>query len=245
MTRLTLYTRPECKLCDAAKFVLQRVQADIPFELHEVDISAPGNEALLLRYGEHIPVICCGAEEWFRHRVVETELRAKVIHARDETNDGKEDPLMALLTKPLIVSTPSPLADSGYLRKSDGVPLAYWRDASNIRAVCNVLWVVIILVFVGGFLRGSGPSMSVIMAYTVLMATVSAIWAIGPRQLRNRYRKRLEANDHLICVDCGYVLAGLPERHTCPECGLAYVADEVRTVWMNWLKTGDMRRAKF
>lgn len=54
-----------------------------------------------------------------------------------------------------------------------------------------------------------------------------------------------ELNDHLICLDCGYVLAGLPKEHTCPECSKAYVADEIRTAWQNWLMTGDMRRSTF
>lgn len=81
MIRLTFYTRPECHLCDAAKFVLRKVQCTHPFELVEVDISAPGNDAVLEAYGNDIPVICCDDVEWFRHRVVESALRRRLESA--------------------------------------------------------------------------------------------------------------------------------------------------------------------
>jgi len=87
MIRLTLYTRPECHLCDAAKFVLTRVRRDVPFELIEVDISAPGNEGWLALYGRDIPVACAEGQEWFRHRVVEADLRRR-LHGLSERSGG-------------------------------------------------------------------------------------------------------------------------------------------------------------
>jgi glutaredoxin len=55
-SRLVLYGRPDCHLCDEARDGLQRLLADgLSFELEEVDIES--DEELLRRFLERIPVI--------------------------------------------------------------------------------------------------------------------------------------------------------------------------------------------
>ncbi len=76
METVELYTKSGCCLCDEAKEVLRRVQADTPFELREIDIGA--DAALLDRYGEQIPVVFVGGFKAFKFRVDETELRRKL-----------------------------------------------------------------------------------------------------------------------------------------------------------------------
>lgn len=75
MNRLTFFTKPDCELCRAALFVMERVRAKTPFDLECVDISAPGNEAWFLAYRNDIPVIHLNGTEVFRHRVDERQLR--------------------------------------------------------------------------------------------------------------------------------------------------------------------------
>ena len=72
MTRVVLYSRPECHLCDDARAMLERIRATTPFELHERDIET--DDALLRRYLERIPVIEIDGEEAFELLVDETEL---------------------------------------------------------------------------------------------------------------------------------------------------------------------------
>lgn len=72
--RLTLYTRPGCHLCDEMKAVVRRVQGQVACELTEVDISR--DEALLKRYGRHIPVLVANGVEVARTRVGVAELLA-------------------------------------------------------------------------------------------------------------------------------------------------------------------------
>ena len=72
MTTLTLYTRPGCHLCDRAKAVLDRCQAQSPFTLEIVDISH--DAALLARYGHDIPVILLDGVEIARHLIRERNL---------------------------------------------------------------------------------------------------------------------------------------------------------------------------
>ncbi len=55
-SRLVLYARPDCHLCDEARADLERLLADgASFELEEVDIDS--DDELLKRYLERIPVV--------------------------------------------------------------------------------------------------------------------------------------------------------------------------------------------
>jgi glutaredoxin len=61
MTRLTLYGKPGCHLCEEARAVLDEVRGRHPFELEEVDITRdPALEAL---YRERIPVVAIDGQE--------------------------------------------------------------------------------------------------------------------------------------------------------------------------------------
>ncbi len=70
MTRITLYGRPDCHLCDDAREVLLRVGE--PFA--EVDIES--DDALFKRYLERIPVVAVDGREAFELFVDEDGLRA-------------------------------------------------------------------------------------------------------------------------------------------------------------------------
>ena len=67
MPRVTLYGKPGCHLCDDAREVVERVRAEHPFELREVDVSLdPG---LHREYGERVPVLELDGEELFQFHV--------------------------------------------------------------------------------------------------------------------------------------------------------------------------------
>ncbi|MCC6222641.1 MAG: glutaredoxin family protein [Thermoleophilia bacterium] len=71
-----IYGAPGCHLCDDAKRVLERVRAEIPFELEEVDIT--GDAELERRYRERIPVVTVGGEEAFTYVVHPGTLRRRL-----------------------------------------------------------------------------------------------------------------------------------------------------------------------
>ena len=71
-TRLTVFGRPGCHLCDDARAVLDRVGE--PYAV--VDIER--DDALLARYLERIPVVTLDGEELFEFFVDEGELRARL-----------------------------------------------------------------------------------------------------------------------------------------------------------------------
>ena len=69
---MTLYGKPGCHLCDDAREVVERVRAEHPFDLREVDVSLdPG---LNREYGERIPVLSVNGEELFDFFVEEAVL---------------------------------------------------------------------------------------------------------------------------------------------------------------------------
>jgi len=72
VTRLVLYGRPGCHLCDEARTVLQRVGE--PFD--EIDIES--DDELFKRLLERIPVVAVDGEEAFEFFVDEQTLRARL-----------------------------------------------------------------------------------------------------------------------------------------------------------------------
>jgi glutaredoxin len=73
---VTVYGRPGCHLCDDALAVLDRVRAELPFELVPVDIEA--DDALLRAYLERIPVVALDGDELYDYVVDEADLRARL-----------------------------------------------------------------------------------------------------------------------------------------------------------------------
>ena len=73
MTRLTLYTRPGCHLCEAMKAVVRELKT-VPVTLEEVDIS--GHPGLERRFGTEVPVLACGEQVVARIRTTRATLLA-------------------------------------------------------------------------------------------------------------------------------------------------------------------------
>lgn len=80
MTRVVLYSRPGCHLCDEARAMLERLRARRPFALAERDIES--DDDLLLRYLERIPVVEIDGEEAFELVIDERALEARLAGGR-------------------------------------------------------------------------------------------------------------------------------------------------------------------
>ncbi len=77
MRKVTIYSKPDCHLCDIAKERVANVQREIPFELELIDIR--GTQALFDRYCEKIPVITVDDVEIFVYRGSEMQLARKLL----------------------------------------------------------------------------------------------------------------------------------------------------------------------
>jgi glutaredoxin len=72
VTRIVLYTRAGCHLCDDAKVALARVRAATGVEWTEVDIDSDPD--LTAEYGDRIPVVLLDGREHGYWRVEEERL---------------------------------------------------------------------------------------------------------------------------------------------------------------------------
>lgn len=69
---VTLYSKPNCPLCDEALEQIEIAQAARSFELIEVNILA--DPKLYHRYQTAIPVVCLNGKEIFQHRLRAADL---------------------------------------------------------------------------------------------------------------------------------------------------------------------------
>jgi glutaredoxin len=76
VTVLTLYSKPECHLCEEALVALRVLQRELDFELLERDITA--DEALHRAYFERIPVLAIDGEELCEYFVEEALVRERL-----------------------------------------------------------------------------------------------------------------------------------------------------------------------
>ena len=83
---VTLYSKPECHLCDVAKDVLESRQAYVPMDVKEIDIR--DSEELMEGYGTEIPVVFVGNQKCFRHRIhpkgLERRLKEEAMRMMEE-----------------------------------------------------------------------------------------------------------------------------------------------------------------
>jgi glutaredoxin len=76
VTVLTLYSKPDCHLCEEALAALRALQRELDFELLERDITT--DEALHRAYFERIPVVAVDGEELCEYFVEEALVRERL-----------------------------------------------------------------------------------------------------------------------------------------------------------------------
>ena len=73
MTKVVIYSKPGCHLCDEAKAAIEAAGCEGQYALDEVNIESDPD--LLRRYRYEIPVITFDGVEVFRHRLSSEEFR--------------------------------------------------------------------------------------------------------------------------------------------------------------------------
>ena len=75
-TKLVLYSRADCCLCDEMKQVIRQVSATVPLELEEIDIDRSAD--LKAEYGDQVPVLFIDGRTAFKYKVTAKELRKRI-----------------------------------------------------------------------------------------------------------------------------------------------------------------------
>jgi glutaredoxin len=90
----TLYSRPGCHLCEAAKAAIHPLLAEFGATLHEINID--GDAVLTERYGWDIPVLFIGARKAAKHRINVKQLRRQLQEAK---GNGRQSQLVMVRKK--------------------------------------------------------------------------------------------------------------------------------------------------
>jgi glutaredoxin len=77
---ITVYSKPDCHLCEEAMAALRRLQGELGFTLRELDITA--DDALHRAYFERIPVVLLDGEELCEFHVSEARVRERLESRR-------------------------------------------------------------------------------------------------------------------------------------------------------------------
>jgi glutaredoxin len=77
---VTMYSRPECHLCEEAKELIRPLLEEYGARFREVNIDEDAE--LARRYGWEIPVIFVGAQKAAKHRVDMRQFRRQLEEAR-------------------------------------------------------------------------------------------------------------------------------------------------------------------
>jgi glutaredoxin len=72
MPKVTLYSKPNCPLCDEALEQIEEARKLVAFELEEINILS--DEALYNQHKHNMPVVCVDGREVFRYRLTSGEL---------------------------------------------------------------------------------------------------------------------------------------------------------------------------
>jgi len=74
MRRICFYTRKDCCLCDEALAALDRVRAQLPFELEILDLDRDASADKLAAYNHEVPVVELDGRKVMKYRVDEARL---------------------------------------------------------------------------------------------------------------------------------------------------------------------------
>jgi len=78
---VTIYSRPGCHLCEAAKAAIEPLLVEFAAPVREVNIDA--DAVLTERYGWDIPVIFIGSRKAAKHRVNVRQFRRQLKEAKE------------------------------------------------------------------------------------------------------------------------------------------------------------------
>lgn len=75
-TKLRLFTKPDCPLCDKAKAALEEIIEETSIEVEEIDITT--NMGLFTKYKNLIPVLEMDDDRLFVNRIKTSALKRKL-----------------------------------------------------------------------------------------------------------------------------------------------------------------------
>lgn len=76
---VTIYSKPDCHLCDVVEEVIERFAREFPLQVEVIDIQS--DPEIYAKYRYEIPVVLIDGKKLFKYRVEEDRLR-KILTAK-------------------------------------------------------------------------------------------------------------------------------------------------------------------
>ena len=81
MIEVTIFSRPDCHLCDVVERMARQMQAEVPFSLTRINIDEYAD--LAARYGNRVPVVLINQMEVLSGKMTEGDFRREINKARE------------------------------------------------------------------------------------------------------------------------------------------------------------------
>ncbi len=123
-------------------------------------------------------------------------------------------------------------------QKPGDVPDACWKWVESRVGLMHVWMMRLLVVSAAGWFLWCiivNPMPSFEMIPVLVLCAYTIVIEVLVDRAVVELNKRLESANCHLCRECAYDLSGLPEAHQCPECGCAYIAEELRLYWEPWL----------
>ena len=92
-------------------------------------------------------------------------------------------------------------------------------------AICGAM----IVLLIGDVLPITQSGKAVKVASLIVMTVCLGQYVQGIRRIR-----RLKKDNYEVCLNCGYLLHGLPDNWRCPECGAGFDKKLLKENWLKW-----------
>ena len=155
------------------------------------------------------------------------------------SDDIDEEPVVISKVHPIRLLLPKP---------PKGVPRACWEQLRTRRCLILTfsliplaLWLVQLLLPGNSWWAKSFDNLSpYIWVLVLIVCSIAAPRAM--RQAIQRFEAEVRSSHLQNCLQCGYSLKGLPDKHRCPECGEPYNIAVVKRTWERYFEAQQRKR---
>ncbi len=122
-----------------------------------------------------------------------------------------------------------------------GMPPALWSHLRPLRVLCGCTLILLGVGAVAFVLESTIARYGLLSALIIncFLAPMTPYYA--KRRLR-RFAQEIIDDNLERCLECGYPLKGLPEKHRCPECGEPYNIAVVKKTWERYFEAQQTKR---